>query len=222
MSDAARLHAVVFDFDGTLARPALDFALMKERLALLAGRFAGYTPVSAAMPALEWIDTVAASLAPTAAGQFRAQCMALVEDMEREAARRTSLFGFTRPVLEGLARRGVATAVITRNTRQAVDAVFPDAGEYLAVVLAREDVARVKPDPAHLLAALRLLGAHAGNALMVGDHPLDVLTARRAGTWAAAVASGDTPTQDLERCGPDFLAGDAAALFAMLADAGHL
>ena len=68
-------------------------------------------------------------------------------------------------------------------------------------------------DPAHI---------GAGNALMVGDHPLDVLTARRAGTWAAAVASGDTPTQDLERCGPDFLAGDAAALFAMLADAGHL
>ena len=47
--------------------------------------------------------------------------------------------------LKSALRRGVAAAVITRNSRQAVEAVFPDFSGYLRVVLAREDVARVLP-----------------------------------------------------------------------------
>lgn len=216
MRNGSRLRAAVFDFDGTLARPALDFPLMKRRVGELASSRLGSPVTPAGLPALEWIEALCGKMLPAQAEAFRRDSHALIEDMEREAAARTSLFDFVRPMLSRLSGRGVALAVITRNSRQAVEAVFPDARNYLAAVLAREDVAAVKPDPAHLLEALGLLDRIPGEALMVGDHPLDVLTARRAGALAGAVASGETPLADLQAAGPDFLAEDAHELFERL------
>ena len=112
--------------------------------------------------------------------------------------------------------------MITRNNRQAVSAVFPDAAGYLSVLLTREDVDAVKPDPAHLLAALEALGANPLEALMVGDHPLDLLTAKRAGTFSGAVASGGTPQEELLRADPDFFAPDAGDLLRGLEAQGWL
>lgn len=216
MRNGSRLRAAVFDFDGTLARPALDFPLMKRRIGELASSMTGVRVEPGGLPALEWIEALGGLMTPAQAEDFRRDSHALIEEMEREAAARTSLFDFVRPMLTRLGERGVALAVITRNSRQAVEAVFPDASRYLAAVLAREDVAAVKPDPAHLLEALSKLDAVPGETLMVGDHPLDVLTARRAGAMAGAVASGETPYADLQAAAPDFLAGDARELFERL------
>lgn len=216
MRNGSRLCAAVFDFDGTLARPALDFPLMKRRVGELAAGLIGNPVEPGRLPALEWIEALSSLMNPAQAEDFRRESHALIVEMERQAAARTSLYEFARPVLARLRSRGVALAIITRNSRQAVEAVFPDSGDFLEVVLAREDVVSVKPDPAHLLAALGRLDAHPAAAVMVGDHPLDVLTARRAGALAGAVASGETSREDLERAEPDFLAGNAQKLFQRL------
>lgn len=221
MQSGKRLRAVVFDFDGTLARPALDFALMKRRIAALAAR-SGLPAEPGPLPALEWIQALASAMGEPQGPAFKRQAHALIKDMEREAAARTSLFAFARPALDRLRSRGVASAVITRNNRNSVDAVFPDARVYLPVVLTREDVGAVKPDPSHLLAALEAVGAAPADALMVGDHPQDVLTARRAGTLAAAVASGGTSREELARSEPDFLEDDAGMLIERLEERGFI
>ena len=222
MEKVTRLRAVVFDFDGTLARPALDFVLMKRRIGDLGAGYPCGRAEPGPLPALEWIERLAGSMAEEPAGSFRREAHAIIEEMEAEAASRTSLFGFTRPILAGLRRVGVAPAVITRNTRASVATVFPDAGEYLSVLLTREDVDAVKPDPAHLLAALGGLGVGPEAALMVGDHPLDVLTARRAGAFAAAVASGESDVKTLADTRPDFLAAHAGELVERLAAEGWI
>ncbi|GFK93634.1 Pyrophosphatase PpaX [Fundidesulfovibrio magnetotacticus] len=222
MRTPARLAAVVFDFDGTLARPALDFPLMKRRVGLLAEGFLPGVHEPGPLPALEWIDALAARLEARRARDFRAQALALIADMEREAAASTSLFDFVRPALDRLRGRGVALAVVTRNSRDSVNTVFPDAGRYLGAVLAREDVRAVKPHPEHVLAALRALDRAPGEALMVGDHPQDVQVARAAGTLSAAVSSGDTAPERLARAGPDFLEADAGLLLERLENLGWL
>jgi phosphoglycolate phosphatase len=219
MQLSKRLRAVVFDFDGTLARPALDFPLMKRRIADLAQR-SGVAAEPGPLPALEWIRALAATINDSQARIFQQDAHAIIEDMEREAAARTTLFPFARQVLDRLRSRGVTSAVITRNNRSSVDAVFPDARIYLPVVLTREDVREVKPDPSHLLSALDAVGASAAEALMVGDHPQDVLTARRAGTLAAAVASGGTTREELALSEPDFLEDDAGMLIVRLEERG--
>ncbi|NTW37981.1 MAG: HAD family hydrolase, partial [Syntrophobacteraceae bacterium] len=77
-------------------------------------------------------------------------------------------------------QRRVKAAVITRNCEEAVRLVFPDVDRYCGGLLARDHVPKVKPDPDHLLRALEVLACGVEGVVMVGDHPLDVETGKRA------------------------------------------
>jgi phosphoglycolate phosphatase len=214
-----KINAVVFDFDGTLAHLVLDFDRMKGLVADVAARWLPVRPTPDGLPALEWIEALAAKVDMRQAGQgdaFSRAAHAAVQDMEVAAAARGGLFPFTRQVLDRLSECGAATAIITRNCAAAVDMVFPDAASYCRAVLPREAVPRVKPDPGHLWAALSLLGTPADEALMVGDHPLDLETGRRAGVATAGVATGRVSMAELVLAGADYAAADARELVASL------
>lgn len=220
------LRALVFDFDGTLAVLNLDFALMKRRLAALAEVFLEEAVSPDGLPALEWVDHLAGLVLARSGRdlslEFHTRCRFLIMDMEIKAATQGRLFPSTRPMLAALRGRGLRTAVVTRNCGPAVSTVFPDIMDSVDCLVARESAPRVKPDPAHLLAALDRLGAAPGEALMVGDHPMDVLVGQRAGTVTAAVASGRLSLDELREPGPDFLAKDCASLVDMLIEQGLL
>ena len=212
--------AVVFDFDGTLAELVLDFTAMKARVGRVAAAFLADVPTPGGLPALEYAGFLAEAIARDSvqnAARFELFAARAVMDQEIEAARVARLFDATRPALAALARAGTKIGIITRNCRAAVDIVFPDAADFVGVILARDDVCCVKPDPRHLLNALQTLGALPDRALMVGDHPMDVATGKAAGVRTAALASGRTPLAALARHDPDYLAQDVAALAAMLA-----
>ncbi len=224
MENMRSFHAVVFDFDGALAELTLDFDDMKRRIGALAGEYLGAARTPSGLPALEWVEELRAEIAlldvDGAPDRFRTRAHALIEEMETAAASERLLFPYTRPTLSELAARGVKTAIISRNCRRAIDRVFPDALRYVGVVAAREDAIRVKPDPEHLLQALRALGVAPSRALMVGDHPMDIKTGKAAKTASAGVASGRTSREELARSGADFTAGDAAELLETLKKAG--
>lgn len=214
-----RIQAMVFDFDGTLARLTIDFELMKRKLAALAAAFLPEAPVPGPTPALEWLDELAGQVAArdTALGrEFHTRGRLVITAMELDAAKDGQLFPDTRALLEALDRRGVRTGIITRNSTAAVRRVFPDVRERCGVFLPREDVARVKPDPGHLLAALAALEVEPRAALMVGDHPMDIETAKRAGAQSAGVASGTMGLDALREAEPDYLAQDLGGLVALL------
>ena len=219
-------RALAFDFDGTLAVQNLDFALMKRRLAALAEIFLEEAVSPDGLPALEWVEHLAGLVLERQGRdlslEFHTRCRFLIMDMEIKAASAGRLFPSTRPMLAALRVRGVRTAVITRNCTPAVTTVFPDIAAHVDCLLARESAPRVKPDPVHLLAALERLGARPEETLMVGDHPMDVLVGRRAGTATAAVSSGETTADALRAAGPDYLAEDCARLMDMLDSEGLL
>jgi phosphoglycolate phosphatase len=77
----------------------------------------------------------------------------------------------------------------------------------LDVVLGPEDVARPKPAPDMLLAALARLGVPAAAALYVGDMTVDVETARAAGVAVWVVPTGSDPVERLAAARPDRLLG---------------
>jgi phosphoglycolate phosphatase len=220
-----RIEALVFDFDGTLAELTLDFALMRRRVsALVQGLLEEEDLVCPPdTPALEWLDQMAGDLReedPDLALEMASRGRLVITAMEMDAAREGRLFPFTRDLLDDLAARGLKLGVVTRNCTAAVRAVFPDLGRYCPVVLAREDVARVKPHPDHLMTALARLQTAPARALMIGDHPLDIETARRAGTLSAGVASGHASQEALAQAGPDFVARDCRELAELLAARG--
>uniref|UniRef100_B8DNN9 phosphoglycolate phosphatase n=3 Tax=Nitratidesulfovibrio TaxID=2802295 RepID=B8DNN9_NITV9 len=249
------VRAVVFDFDGTLAAPTLDFGLMRRTVAEamrvhleppqrpnppdmphqtgLAGQAGQAGPTELAelpgptrlpdrrdLPVMEWIAHVAGLLETHGrrddAAALHADAHAAIRRVEVEAAARGSLFPFTRPMLAALSAMDVAVAIVTRNCPEAVRAVFPDVDALCPCLLTRDDVPSVKPDPDHLLRALGMLGRAPAEALMVGDHPMDIVTGHRAGTLTAGVASGESPARALHEAGAHVVANDCAALMVHL------
>ena len=80
------------------------------------------------------------------------------------------------------------------------------------VVLGGDSLATRKPDPGPVLEALRRLGVSPGQALMVGDSPMDIHAARSAGVRVAAVTYGFRTGAELMSHAPDYLIGGFAEL----------
>lgn len=225
MCPMKKLDAVIFDFDGTLAELTLDFDLMKRKIAALAEAFLGDRPEPNGRPALEWVDELAAEIGKTDRDEgleFHSRARLAITAMELDAAREGKLFPFTRDILGALKKNGVATGIITRNITPAVRGVFPDLDEYCDVFVPREDAPEIKPLPGHLLYALHKINAEPANSLMVGDHPMDVTTGKRAGTRSAGVYSGGNPRERFLDFEPDFLERDVDSLVKKLAVLGYL
>ncbi len=206
------ITALVFDFDGTLAVPTLDFAVMR-RTAIRAMTEHVDVPGRPDLPTMELLALVGTRT--EAARAARDAALKVVREVEIEASRRSELFPFVRPMLLRIRQLGLSMAIVTRNCPEAVLTVFPDVAEH-SYLLTRDDVPRVKPDPDHLIRALNLLGAAPRQALMIGDHPMDIEVGRRAGTFTAGVASGESPYESLAAKNPDYLEADGGSLMQAL------
>jgi phosphoglycolate phosphatase len=206
--DPSSIQAIVFDFDGTLARLNIDFTVMRSSIRSLMGEYR--IPEAAAMDLhiLEMIDAGGEYLKefrPADAGIFRSRAHDLITGMEVEAAGQGALLDGTITLLTGLAARSIRTGVVTRNCRIAVLRVFPDIALYCQAFLARDDTVRVKPHPDHLRLALRTLGVVPSAAVMVGDHPLDILLGRETGTYTIGVLTGHSGREELRSAHADLI-----------------
>ncbi|MBI5583786.1 MAG: HAD family hydrolase [Deltaproteobacteria bacterium] len=211
------VKAFLFDFDGTLAELQLDFpALRREILLLAAGRF-GLPDPAAPHPAylLELTEALRNQLAvedPEKADRFFDRAMALIVEKEQEAAHPENLFPWTKKVLDFLIRADYRVAVLTRNSGLAVRRVFPDLDRYCHLFLPREAVAKPKPDPDHVRSAVRKLGVECHQAVMVGDHPLDIRCGRQTGLVTLGVLTGRTTAAEMAAARADLILPDVGAL----------
>lgn len=190
MEEAGTGYAVLFDFDGTLVEIALDFAQMRRQVLVLAARYGTDPPKE--LYILEIIAYVEQQLAvrdPQAARSFVQEAEQILTDIEMAGAERAQLLPGVEETLRELHRRGVRIGIVTRNCRPAVERVLGRLSLPHDLLLSRNDVAQVKPDPAHLLEAAARLGSRPERALMVGDHPMDILAGRQAGMHTAAITT---------------------------------
>ena len=125
-------RAVIFDLDGTLVDSRLDFAAMRAELGAPAG-----------VGLLEFIGALA-SVAD------RQSAMAVVHRHEMAGAAAATWMPGAEAALHALHRRGLRTAIVTRNSRAAATLTMERLGMPAIPLKAREDAAP-KPDPEALL-----------------------------------------------------------------------
>ena len=106
---------------------------------------------------------------------------------EQDSANKSKLFSQTLPTLKTLKEFGVRVGLVTNTSRKTVKTVFQryPLESYFDVIVTREDVERLKPDPAGILLAIRKLKAT--RYFMVGDLAVDVLAAKKANIPAILV-----------------------------------
>jgi phosphoglycolate phosphatase len=212
----AGLKALVFDFDGTLARLTINFALMRRRVVKLV-RAAGVRDAELErLHVLELVEAAAAGLPPEGAASLRAKCAAAIEAVEFAGASRARLLPGVVKALDSLRREGIRVGVITRNCRRAVLTAAPHLLAHADALLARDDVPRTKPDPDHPLRCLSLIGADGTPAALVGDHTMDMETAHAAGLMSVGVLTGATGAADLRAAGAEAVFADVPALAAAI------
>ncbi len=120
-------------------------------------------------------------------------------------------------MLEQLSGRYKLGLVTSRGRRHiaAFQSSHPEMVGHLQCFIGRQDTRRIKPHPAPLRLAATKLGVPIRRCLTIGDTPVDVRAARRAGAWSAAVLCGFGQRAELVRAGAHLVlhsTGDLAAI----------
>jgi phosphoglycolate phosphatase len=161
--------AILFDMDGTLTEPMLDFPRIKAEMGI------GDQPILEALAAM---------------GDLRRHlAQAVLLRHETHAAENSTLNPGCRELLDWLRQQGIPTAVITRNSRQSVEVVLARHRLSFDVVVTREQ-GPFKPDPHPLRLACKKLAAAETDVWMVGDGSFDVQAGSAAGIKTVWISHG--------------------------------
>ncbi len=214
-------HALVFDLDGTLIDSAPDLLAALNRV--LAAD--GLPPVGladikrmvgdgAAMLVKRGFARVGRMLEGAALADRTARYVATYEAVVADLTRPYPGVPETLALLAG---EGYRLGICTNKPAGPARAVLAALGllDFFATVQGGDSGPVRKPDPGHLHAVLAALAAPAGAAVMIGDSPVDMATARAAGVPVIAFAHGYSrvPVAEL---GADAVLEDFAALPALL------
>ncbi|MBN2211744.1 MAG: HAD-IA family hydrolase [Sedimentisphaerales bacterium] len=163
-----RIAAILFDLDGTLTVPCLDFAAMKEEMGIAEG----------------YILEEMKRMSPAQ----RAHAEQVLDRHEEQAARTSQLNPGAAETLERLRREGRKIGLITRNCRASVKTISQIHGLVFDAVITREDGA-AKPAPDPVLRACQLLDVAPDEAIMVGDYLHDMQAGKTAGTYTVLLST---------------------------------
>lgn len=212
----SRVRAVLFDFDGTLVQQRVDFALMRRTVYDLARAY-GVDPAPWSTGfILEAAAAMADHLGGEAGAEFAAAAKQAIIDVELAGASEARALPGVPAMLRELPARGYRVAIVTRNCRPAVLRVLAEQSLAFDLLLTRDDVAHVKPDPRHLQAALEQFGLSGAQALMVGDHPTDVQVGKAVSAATVGVLSPGEPETYFDAVQPDLVVASTASILDVL------
>jgi phosphoglycolate phosphatase len=198
------IRAVLFDFDGTLgdSYPAITASVNHVRALHHLPPFSveEVRPHVGRGPAYLLRATVGPESSDDDVAAYRAHHPSVM----REGTR---LLPGVETALRALKEAGMLLGVCSNKpvafTRELL--AYFNVGTLFDAVLGPEDVARPKPAPDMLLAALARLAVSPDEALYIGDMVVDIDTARAAGVRVWTVATGSDRLEVLANAHPDRL-----------------
>lgn len=175
MLDSNFPAAILFDMDGTITEPMLDFPTIKAEMGI------GTQPILEAL----------AAMSP----ESRAAAEAVLLRHEQDAAENSTLNQGCRELLDWLRRHSIRTALVTRNSRLSVQTVVRRHRLEFDALVTREDPP-FKPDPGPLSLACKRLAVAECDVWMVGDGQYDVQAGCAAGIRTVWISHGRSRTFD--------------------------
>jgi phosphoglycolate phosphatase len=209
------IKAIIFDFDGTLAVLNIDFNAMRKQVFELMRHFDVEEKSITERYLLEIVDEVYQILwekNPSGAETFYQESHHILHEVEMRAADKGKLIPGAEATLKSLREKGMKVGIITRNCEDAVRRVFPNIDQFCDVFISRNSVKKVKPHPDHLSSAMKALDIAGEEAVMIGDHTIDIQAGKRVGMKTIGVLTGRTKREEFEKAGADYILDNATEI----------
>ena len=207
------IRALVFDLDGTIVRFSIDYrAARADVVRALVKMGLPSSLFSVNESTFRNLERAELYVRSNGGGEedvrrIRSLVYSIADKYELEAAKTTDLLPGVLDTLEVLRGMGLKMGIFTIAGRLSVNRVLErfQLRRFFSVVVTRDDADAIKPDPAHLRAALRGLGVDAEDVLVVGDTTWDVRCAKAAGAKAVGVTTGLSTREELLNAGADYV-----------------
>lgn len=197
------LRGALFNLDGTLVHTHIDFGAMKGAVLAIVAEAGVETATLRDRDSLAIVRDVRQRLGPEEQARFAAKCEAAMVACELASLAGAEAATDAIEFLAWLRGRDVRVGIVTRNSKVAVNLLLQLIPLPHDVVLTRDDVPRTKPDPLHLHMALERLGVERAEAIMIGDHHMDIVAGRAAGVRSMAMVHGKLDESAFQDCPPD-------------------
>lgn len=213
------IKLVIFDFDGTIADTRKAIVAAKQKTMRQLGLDVADEKMCASTIGFS-AKTGFEMIYPQLAEQKIDECVTMYRQ-EFEQIRKVmppEIFPRVRDVLQMLNENHFVTTIASSRNTSSLKGFLDDMGiaEYFPYILGGNDTGKLKPDPEPVLKTLEELGYNAGEALVIGDMPMDVAMGKNAGTHTCGVTYGNSSMQKLKEAGADFIIDDMTGLMAVI------
>ncbi len=200
------MEGIIFDFDGTIVELSIDFKKIKEKILYEAEKRKLKIPKEN-LPILELLEKIK-KINKREGKDFYLIAHKILKEEEIKASEKTKPKEGALELLKKLKESGIKIGIITRNCREVVYNVINKFNIPYDVILTRDDVEKVKPDPLHIRKCIKKLGLKKEKILIVGDHPFDVRCGKRLNLITCGILSEYTKEEDFLREKADFVLDD--------------
>lgn len=214
-----KTRIVILDFDGTLCDTRRNIVLtLRMTMARLGLSDCGEASCAATIGLT--LKDAFIRLHPELSSEQADHCTEVYRVLFDENKKKLvpQMFPHVMQTLEQLHERGITLTVASSRSHESLDVFVEELGldKYTGYVLGAEDTVHSKPDPEPVLKTLSELGFSAGESLVVGDMPYDILMGRNAGARTCGVSYGNSCREELLASGADFVIDDFAELAALV------
>ncbi len=202
-----QLKGVLFDLDGTLIDSKKDIAAAANSARLHFGLPA--LPLETVVGYVgRGIEHLNRKTLGTDDPQRLAEGLEVLKAYYRDhCVDQTFIYPGAKELLNTLKTRGLKLGLVSNKPHEFTLITLEKLGlmSYFTAVLGADVVARKKPDPEPLLAALEKMGISPREAVMIGDSPVDTQAARAAGMRVGLVSHGFVSKEEMTSSHPDWL-----------------
>jgi HAD superfamily hydrolase (TIGR01509 family) len=207
------VKGVIFDLDGTLVGFNLDYrALRAEVKGYLSKMGVPASVLSLKENIFEMLNKAEifvknSGKSTEKMAAIRSEALGIAEKYELEAAMSTGLLSGAVETLKALKRMGLKIGLCTINSEKSAIYILQrfKIAEFFDVVVTRNMVSQVKPNPEHPQVVLKALSVAPEESVVVGDSSADMQCARELKTIAVGLPTGISTVQQLTNQGANFI-----------------
>ena len=208
------IKATIFDLDGTLIDFNLDYKAIRgdirEHLLKLNISSSLLSTKDTVFEMLNKVDIYFQNLdnsTTNSINKIRNETLVIADKYELDAARNTDLLPGVNETLKILKSMNIKIGLFTLSGNKAVNYILKrfKLSNYFSVIVPRNKINHVKPNPEHLETVLKILAVTPKETVVIGDSVVDIMAAKKLNVTAIGLATGTSTVEQLTEQGADYI-----------------